>query len=349
MREKITEEEICKRIFKQHGNNVVLLWYSGDTRTDSLFLCSRCGNKWESSAENVYSKRRIFGCPICSNKNKGSYHKHTLEEVKKYVESQNCRLISEEYKNCDENLLIEFSCGHIGDTSFYNFKKGVRCDICGWIVTANSRRIPVEEIYSFLKENEIVFVSFPNGYKGCASRIITLCKTCGNPINKSVANLLVESGRCRDCVFENYSEERLGNKGSNWQGGKTKLRVFLSKQIREWKLKSAEKHNYKCVVTGNPFQCVHHLYSFKKILDEALRNLGYFDEKNSASGEYSQDELMKISDEFVRLHWIYPLGIPLAKKVHIAFHKMYGKTNNTPEQFYEFVDRINSGEIQIPE
>lgn len=54
-----------------------------------------------------------------------------------------------------------------------------------------------------------------------------------------------------------------------------------------------------------------------------------------------------LSEKIIEIHFRHPLGVCLKENVHQLFHQIYGQTNNTPEQFYEFVDRINSGDIQI--
>lgn len=345
MREKIKEEEVKKRIFLLHGDEIKLIKYSGDMRNHSKFECMICEYIWDTSAQVVCDKRKR-GCPSCANKKRGSYHKYSFDFVKNYIESQNCELVSTEYKNCDNLLDIQFVCGHINPLSFYWFQRGVRCRICGFSFGANSRRRSVEEIHQFLDKNNIIFISFPNGYQNRKSKIVVLCKGCGNPITRSIEKLVVSTGFCRVCIFERYSNERIGHNGSNWQGGKTHLRSFLSKQIRDWKIKSAKEYNYLCAITGDSFQCVHHLYPFSYILKETLDNLGY---TSRLSGNYSLDELKFIVIEFIRLHDVYPLGIPLTKKIHRLFHNVFGLRNNTPSQFYEFVEKIRSGEIQIPD
>ena len=46
------------------------------------------------------------------------------------------------------------------------------------------------------------------------------------------------------------------------------------------------------------------------------------------------------------LHFKYGLGIPLSRKLHKLFHKIYGVKNNTEEQFKEFVENYNNGDFE---
>jgi hypothetical protein len=93
---------------------------------------------------------------------------------------------------------------------------------------------------------------------------------------------------------------------------------------------------------------LHHLISFTKIIDEAHSNLGFI--RHRKISDYDEDDYFRLIEEVKRLHYEYPLGICIRHDLHLLFHssKMYGNRNFTPEQFYEFCDRIQSGDIQLP-
>ena len=76
-------------------------------------------------------KNQETRCPYCQNKKRGLYRKFDYKYVKEYVESFGYKLLSKEYKNCDEKLKIECNKGHIYEVSFYCFKNlNTRCPIC---------------------------------------------------------------------------------------------------------------------------------------------------------------------------------------------------------------------------
>ena len=147
------------------------------------------------------------------------------------------------------------------------------------------------------------------------------------------------------CNKIRVANNQRGALGNNWKNGRSNLRKYLQKIIVDWKKKSMANYNYKCVVTGKSFEVIHHLYSFNKIISEALSELGL--EHYVFIGEYSQDEIQPIADKVIEIHSRYPLGVPLIKNVHNRFHSLYGKLDNTPSQFYDFIDKIKSGEIII--
>jgi hypothetical protein len=159
-------------------------------------------------------------------------------------------------------------------------------------------------------------------------------KTVGSAVNKKV---------CTVC----YNLQRVGEKVGSWKGGRTPLRNYLLRQVSEWKLASAQAYNFRCSISGKEFEEIHHLVSFSNILDEATNGAGV---PLKPILEYSEEELNMFVENIKSLHWKYGLGIPLTKKLHRYFHKIYGTDGQTtPENFYEFVDRIRSGEITIPD
>ena len=124
------------------------------------------------------------------------------------------------------------------------------------------------------------------------------------------------------------------------------LRNYLLTQIKDWKLASAQAYNFRCAISGEEFQEIHHLISFSNILDEATGGKGM---PKKPILEYSNEELNVFVENIKSLHWKYGLGIPLTKKFHRYFHKLYGTDGQTtPDDFWEYYDRIQSGDIQLP-
>ena len=51
---------------------------------------------------------------------------------------------------------------------------------------------------------------------------------------------------------------------------------------------------------------------------------------------YTLDELELISKTCLELHYKYGLGVCMLNEYHVLFHTIYGKFNNTIEQYNEF-------------
>jgi hypothetical protein len=226
--------------------------------------------------------------------------------------------------------------------SFECFKRGERCPRCQQIKNNLSKRI-LEKIFKILKENNLEFIEFPNDYINRDSLITYKCSV-GHITTRKISTFL-KSKNCPECTKLWVIENQKGSKGSNWQGGKTYLSKNIKPLMKEWKKESMKNCNYKCVITGKRFDDIHHLYSFHLILEEAINELKL--KYKSTIGEYSNEELIAITNKVKEIHKKYPLGVCLTKEIHDLFHKLYGIRNNTPEQFYEFKQKIESGEIQI--
>lgn len=140
-----------------------------------------------------------------------------------------------------------------------------------------------------------------------------------------------------------YNNPLKGKDNGNWKGGLTPLYHELRSEITDWKNKSMEKCNYKCVLTFKNFDNIHHLYPFKNIVDEVFDLLEI--DKRQQVKDYSEEEFSKIREKLIELHDFYGEGVCISKELHKIFHDVYGYKDNTPEQFYEFEKRYKNSEF----
>ncbi len=336
-RPAVKREIVEQEIFERHNGTIVMLTFENSS-LPAWFKCLICTYEWQQKPTNVANRSGCHQCQI--NKDKLSY-----EYVQLFIQNKDCELLSKNYVNAREKLTIKFECGHIGDVNFNEFQQGKRCTPCGIKQRSNSHRTKESRIIQFLEDNNFKFLSFPNGFIKQKISIVEYECELGHITLRTCDNLF-HNPTCNKCEFLELAELHKGKNNFWWKGGVIEIRSFASNQIKRWKRDSMESCNYKCVITGEKFDHVHHLYSFSNIIFEALDNLDLPIFENIS--QYSENEINLFANEIVRLHYYYPLGVCLSETVHKIFHKNYGRGNNTPEQFYEFIDRINSGEIIIP-
>lgn len=122
-------------------------------------------------------------------------------------------------------------------------------------------------------------------------------------------------------------------------------KAYLKAQIKQWKRDSLKK-NPRCQITNQVKDVdVHHLNkSFSEILEETFiaADLPYY----KTTTEYTQEELLKLSNICLALHYKYGYGMAMGKKVHKLFHDTYGESP-TREDYYEFKKQFKKGEIRL--
>lgn len=156
---------------------------------------------------------------------------------------------------------------------------------------------------------------------------------------KSLASLIHNKSKCHLCVKETLHK---GERNPLWKGGTSSLNLYLREFLDEWKQESMKNCNYRCVLSGDRFNDIHHLYSFNKILREVMEELNF--PIYTTIKDYTQDQLKIMQLSIIQKHKEYPLGVCIRKDIHNLYHNLYGD-DNTPEQFGEFVLRFNSGEF----
>lgn len=114
--------------------------------------------------------------------------------------------------------------------------------------------------------------------------------------------------------------------------------IYTHRHNVEWKKASAKNCGYKCVITGEHFDDIHHLFSRNSIIEEVLEDNPEY--KSINFNDLKDNEKEDAMAKFIEAQSKHPLGVCLRKDFHIMFHKKYGYGDNTPEQFYQFVKEV---------
>lgn len=195
----------------------------------------------------------------------------------------------------------------------------------------------IEDAKRLLVNQNCSIVHGKTDFKNGTSQIIFTCNTHGNE-EQSIRfdSLLRDQFYCKFCRYEHVGKLLSGENSGTWNGGTTSINHYIRYAIlKNWKNDSLKFYDYKCVLTGDCIDLeVHHLYGFNKILEEVFEDIQLPIKENIS--DYSEEELNSIVAKTIEYHYKYPLGFPLRKDVHKLFHDIYGKSNNTPEQFKEF-------------
>lgn len=125
------------------------------------------------------------------------------------------------------------------------------------------------------------------------------------------------------------------------KSGYVTLNKYVRMNICDWKKKSMEKCNYRCVLTGDKFDEIHHIYSFNLMFKEALDVVNLEDYESIS--DYTDNELMIMLNAFKDIQDKHSYGVCLRKDIHCLFHNIYGRGKTTEEQWDEFVLNFKNG------
>lgn len=322
--------------FKKYGFTILEGIENYKNNTSKLIV--KCKNGHIRETNYALFKNAKNKCPECAGK-----QKITIEKVKNEFLDKGYILLESEFIN--SHVKMKYKCkkhpNKIREISYNNFKQGKGCVDCA----KEKRKLKTKEKYFDIKDlftnrGYRLLTSYEE-YENTHQKLKYICNKHPDFGVQFVTyhNFLKTKHNCKKCISENYR----GDHFSTWKGGTEALYDHLRKKLDGWKKDSMEACGYRCVITGGYFDVIHHLYSFNKIVSETLNILGL--EFKSKISEYSTEELIAIENLCLELHKKYGLGVCLSKEIHDLFHKIYGKYDNTPEQFEEFKERYKNGEF----
>lgn len=99
--------EYVKRVYVERGCIPLFTEYH-NAREPLPYICS-CG---EYASTSFYSFKRASGCRNCAAQKLREDRRFDINEVRKYIESRGCKLLSTEYINARTPLLLQCSRGH---------------------------------------------------------------------------------------------------------------------------------------------------------------------------------------------------------------------------------------------
>ena len=334
---------------------------------DVFVCCDYCGNKFKKKYKRLLKGRIMIqkdACKECNYKKSqdvlflkygvrdpsrspgagekitNKKTKYNIDDIKKEFEKRDYILVSDVYKNCD--LKLEYICKSHSEHGVQRipykvFQKGVGCRWCGNEKIGNKLKHNIKNIEEeFIKEG---YVLISPEYKNVNSKLFYRCLNHYDIIQTSTYNNFKHNNiRCKYCVLEN----KRSNREPCDYNKKHPINVLRS-YIRDWKLDSIRFCNYKCILTGERFDDIHHIYPFQHIVKEAILSEGLIFYNNI--NKYSMDEFNRIIYKNIHLHYKRGMGVCLKREHHELLHKKIGYRDIGVEEFEEFAQRYYDGEF----
>lgn len=276
------------------------------------------------------------GCPLCAGN-----VSHDINIIRKEFDEASLELLSTEYHNIHSKL--QYKCkktGTIGAIRYHDFQQGQRCGCCRCDRVAQKLKKDIEVVKKEFNDRgyELLTTQYRNAHQ-------PLRFQCPNHPNTGMSityNSFHQGKGCKLCAIENSR----GEKSIHWKGGTTELNTFLreSSDLTKWKIKWLETTKGKCAVCNIRRKGkihVHHSVSHHQIRDEVLTMLNLPLYQNI--GDYTEEQRNAILALYILKHENVE-GIPMLKKVHKLFHKLYG-INADYEDYQEFKDHWDGGKF----
>lgn len=283
------------------------------------------GTKFEVNVEHLQKGSKVYvdvKCDYCGEVLQKIYYKYI--RGREIVEKDSCN--SCRGKKTKETNMIIYGVENINQVK-EKAEKG-----------SSKRRTSFEKVIEAFKDKGLILVS--KEYKGAHKNLQYICINHSDVgiQEKTYHSLKNHATGCWHCG----NDRKSGSSNVNWNGGISEIKNYLRGFLKQWKIQSLQKSDYKCVVTGinrNDLE-IHHLIPFEKIFQDTYKELDI--QVNSKIGDYTFKELKIIIDLLLQKHDEL-LGAPLLPEVHSLFHRIYGKKDFGIEDFEQFKNNYLGG------
>ncbi len=314
---RIPLEKMKEELLEINPNIEILKREQVNGAAKLMCKCLVDGNQWWATWSNL---KKSKGCPECA--------KLSIRKIKERMRviNPNIEILSDVYENAKGRLhcrcIID---GYEWETTWRILSENHGCPEC-----AGNAKLNIDIVKERMAIIDPTIEILSDIYINGTVKLDCRCRIDGH-LWSSPYNSLRQGKGCRECWIRNTS----GENSKFWDGGVTLLHKYLRLSAKQWKKDSIIACGHKCVITGEPFDDVHHLYGFDIICKETMNRCGlpiYQD-----IGKYTQDELKLIDDTCKQIHDEHGLGICLKKDIHDLFHSEFGYGGNIPEQFEKFL------------
>lgn len=356
---KLTHEEFLKRIGSERLKEyTVLEKYNGSE--NKIFIRHNLCNKTYRTTASLFMQG--YGCPHCRK-----FRRHTTSEFKEHVK----RLTGDEYlviggyvNNLTKVKIKHVKCGNYFNMTPAHFKTGERCPYCFGKHKKNTEQFKTEvfnlvgDEYEVLGEyiNANAYILMKHNTCGYTWRITPnkflntgrRCPRCAGNIKKTTIQFKKE---VLDLVGKEYSVlgEYKGNKMKillrhnskkcNFNEFETKPSNFLSgKRCPKCCIKRGEEHpHYNPYLTEEDRKKRKHQNGLLKIWrNRVFKRDDYTCLICGCKGGDLNAHHLNSWNKYKEERFKVNNGVTLCKECHAAFHKIYGRGNNTKEQLTEF-------------
>jgi len=307
---RLSQKEVEKWFIDRGGE---LLSEYKNNSTKIIFKCSRCGSIGENySFNNMKGKDSQCLCTKCARDNTVASRKVTKDRVEIWMREHNSKLLKFT-GNRDE---IHYICSKCGMNAIYsNFihlrerNSDCLCRECIKKGFTEKRRLPESDVRQWFLDRNSELLS---PYEGIDSEIIYKCSNCGvSAKGHSFYNFRSRNSKCLCRVCRKIFVS--GENNNFWSltlddNKRQSFRKYNNPWYLPWKKAVLREHNYTCTITGENKGdiVIHHLYNWADFPEQRV---------------------------------FLSNGVVIRRDLHKEFHEIYGRRNNTPEQFMEFVER----------
>lgn len=297
-----------------------------DIRNRRYIIC-KClidGYEWESEISLLLRGR---GCNECGKQLRVKDTRLKIEVVKQAFIDRGYTPLFKEYKKTSQNLSAINSEGYKISACYSNLTN----DNFNPSFFGNGNPHTIENIRLWISKNRDTIELLDDIYIGSHDKLKFRCLIHNEIFYLSWSCLQSGIGCAKCAILKNSGETHY-----NWKGGISLVYVLLRLQVVDWRVDSYKKYDFKCDISGVKLEnnVIHHIIPFRNIVEEAITLLDFKLYKNT--GDYEQEDLNKLKEKCVELHYKYGLGICLSRYEHINFHRIYGNRNTTLAQYEEY-------------